>query len=106
MMTGPTSVAPELTSMAAMATARRPRSGATSGAKRLMPARRVRFVPNGFTVSSLYFIDIGAPLRIVDLDVFGRGFHQLGMSAGGEHLAFHQEDDLIVILDRGDFLCD
>src|SRR5215831_11387419 len=104
MTMGPTRVAPALISMAPTATARWPRSGATSGAKRLMPALSVRFVPNGLAVSSLYFIDVGAPLGIVDLHVFWRGFHQLGMGAGGEHLAFHQENDLVVVFYRSNLL--
>src|SRR5579871_850783 len=105
-MMGPTSVAPELTSMASTARASRPRSGTINGAKRLTPARSVRWEPNALVVSSLYFIDIRAPLRIVDLDVFRRRLHQLRMGAGGEHLAFHQDNDLVVVLDGGDFLRD
>src|SRR5580704_15158216 len=104
MMTGPTRVAQELTSMAAIATARRPRSGTIKGAKRLIPARRERFPPNTFVVSSLYFIDIGAPLRVVDLHVFRGSLHKIRVGSGGEHLAFHQKDDLVVVLDGRDLL--
>src|SRR6478672_12502279 len=104
MMTGPTRVAPELISMAATATASGPRSGTISGTKRLTATRRGRFVPNPLAVSSLYFIEIGAPLRVVDLHVFGRSLHELRVGSGGEHLAFHQKDDLVVVLDGGDLL--
>ena len=52
----------------------------------------------------MYFIEICAPLRFVDLDVFGRRLHQLRVRSRGQHLAFHQENDLVVILHRRDFL--
>src|SRR5437868_2509171 len=91
--------------MAASATAMWRRSGTISGTNLLIPALRERFVPNAFAVSSLYFIDIRASLRIVDLDVLRRGFHQLGVGPSGEHLSFHQENDLVVVLDGGDLLC-
>src|ERR1700683_3274668 len=104
MMTGPIRVAPELTSMAVSATARKPRSGTINGAKRLMPARRDRFEPKAWLVSSLYFIKIGTPLRVVDLHVFGRSFHELRVSSGGQQLAFHQKENLVVVLHRRDLL--
>src|SRR6516164_7744206 len=105
MMTGPIRVAPELTSMAATAMARRPRSGTMSGTKRSIAARKERFAPNALLVSSLYFIQIGALLRIVNLDVLRRGLYQLRVGPRREHLAFHQKDDLIVVLDGSDLLC-
>ena len=55
-------------------------------------------------VSRVYFIEICAPLRFVDLDVFGRGFHQVRVRSGGQHLAFHQQNDLVVMLHRRDLL--
>src|SRR5271170_7885690 len=104
MMMGPTSVAQELSSMAASAIAMLPRSGRINGAKRLIPARRVRFAPKALVVSSLYFIDIGAPLRIVNLYVFRRSLHELRVGSGGEQLAFHQKEDLVVVFHRADLL--
>src|SRR5260370_31557067 len=104
MMTGPPSVARELTSMAATATARGPRSGTINGTKRLIPARRERFAPTALVVSSLYFIDIGTSLRVVDLHIFRRSFEELRVGSGGEHLTFHQKDDLVVVLDGRDLL--
>src|SRR5581483_6321590 len=97
-------VALELTSIAATATARPLRSGIISGTKRLVAARSERFEPNALVVSSLYFIYVCAALRIVNLDVFRRSFHELRVGSGGEHLAFHQDNNLIVVFDGSDFL--
>ena len=78
MMTGATRAVPVLISMATRATACSPVSGFISGTNRLTPARSVLFVPNALEVSRVYFIEICAPLRFVDLDVFGRRLHQVG----------------------------
>src|SRR5438309_1124761 len=112
MMIGPTRDAAVLTSMAARATTISPVSGSISGRKRLTPAPTVLVFPTAFPtalpgaleVSRVYFIEIRAPLRFVDLDVFGRRFHQAPVRSHGQHLAFHQQDDLVVILHRRDFL--
>src|SRR5580693_10608990 len=109
MMTGPIREVAVLTSMAARATMMSPVSGFIRGTNRWTPAPNVPFFPAALPpvleVSRVYFIEIGAPLRFVDLDVFGRRFHQMGVSSRGEHLAFHQKNDLIVMLHRRDFLC-
>ena len=48
----------------------------------------------------------GAALRVIDLDVLGRGLEQLLVGARRQHLSFHQQDDLVVVLDRRDLLRD
>src|ERR1700733_12351363 len=93
--TGPIREVPVLTSMASRATTTSPASGFISGTNRLTPVRSVFFFPNALEVSRVYFIDICAPLRFVDLDIFGRGLHQVPVRSGREHLAFHQQDDLV-----------
>src|ERR1700733_420081 len=109
MMTGPTSDVPVLTSMAARATTTNPSSGFISGVNRLTPSPNVLFFPAALgppalELSRVYFIEICAPLRFVDLDVFGRCFHKAPVGSSGQHFAFHQQDDLVVMLDRSDFL--
>src|SRR5579864_7670433 len=104
MMIGPTSAAPVLTSMATRATPTSPVSGFISGRKRLTPAPTLLFFPNALEVSRVYFIEICTPLRFVDLDVFRRRLHKAPVRSRGQHLAFHQQDDLVVVLHRRDFL--
>src|ERR1700730_1656482 len=104
MMMGATRVAPEVISMATRATAIWPRSSATSGTKRLIPARSEVLLPKALVFSSLYFIVTGAPLRIINLHVFRRGFHQLAMGPRSQDLPFHQKNDPIVVLDGRDLL--
>src|SRR5579864_5879364 len=106
MMTGATRVAPELTSIAITATMICARSSATSGRNRLSPARSELLAPNGLVLSSLYFIVVRAPLRIVNLHVFRGGLQQFAVSPPGQDLSFHQKDDLIVVLDGRDLLRD
>ena len=77
MMTGPSSVAPELTSIATTATASAAAARRTiSGAKRLSAdAQRALRTELPGRFSSLYFVVAGASLRVIDLDVFGRRLH-------------------------------
>src|SRR5580704_3778012 len=93
MMTGPTRAAPVLISIATRATITNPVSGLIRGRNRLTPAPSVLFLPTALPgaleVSRVYFIEICAPLRFVDLDVFGRGLHQTPVRSGGQYLAFH-----------------
>src|SRR5580698_540305 len=104
MMMGPTSDAAVPIPMAKSAMTTRPFSGCISGTKRLMPALSVFFWPGALEVSRVYFIEISAPLRFVNLDVFRRRIHQGLVRAGGQHLAFHQQNNLVVILDGRDLL--
>src|SRR5271163_3203406 len=104
MMTGPTSEVPVLISMAARATTKSPVSGFIRGRKRWTPTPSVPFLLTALEFSSLYFIEIGAPLRFVNLDVFGRGSHQMPVRSRRKDLAFHQQDDLVVMLHLRDFL--
>src|ERR1700687_833523 len=98
MMTGPTRAVPVLTSMAPRATPTNPVSGFISGTNRLTPAPSVLFFPNALEVSRVYFIKICAPLRFVDLDIFRRCLHKGHVRSRGQHLALHQQYDLVVML--------
>src|SRR5579862_3255058 len=106
MIIGATRVAPELISMAITATMIWARSSEINGRKRVIPARSELLAPNGLAFSSLYFIVIRAPLRVVNLHVFRGRLHQFAVSSRSQDLSFHQEDDLIVVLDGRDLLRD
>src|ERR1700683_4438198 len=104
MMTGPTRDAQVLISMATSATTMSPVSGFIRGRNRSTPAPSVLFFPAALEVSSLYFIETGAPLRFENLDVFRRRVHKMLVRSPGQHLPFHQQDDLVVMLHGRDFL--
>src|ERR1700689_982546 len=95
--TGANKVASELRMIATIA----PMNGAFSAANRgrnfLLDSRSERFGPSVCVVSSLYFIVAPAPPGIGEVGIFWGGLHQLLVGANGEHLAFHQKDDLIII---------
>src|SRR5579863_10073792 len=101
MMTGPSRAAPVLISMATRATTTSPVSGFISGRNRWTPAPSVLvfpavlepavLAPNALEVSRVYFIEICAPLRFVDLDVLGRRLHKAPVRSRGQNLAFHQQ---------------
>src|SRR5215469_8079528 len=57
-------------------------------------------------VLSVYFVVSGASLRLIELDIFWRDLHQFSVRSGSQNFAFHQENDLIKMLDRGDLLRD
>src|ERR1700681_3793776 len=104
MTTGATSAATELTTIATRAVITFRFSLAMSGANLLIPARSVPLDWRTLLVSSVYFIMAGASLRVIELDVFRRRRHQVLVRSGGQHLALHQENDLIVVCNRGDLL--
>src|ERR1700722_16679042 len=109
MMTGPTKDVPVLIPMATRATTMNPVSGFIRGRNRWAAAPSVPVffpaaLPAALEVSSLYFIQICAPLRFVNLDVFGRCFHKMRVRSRRQYLTFHQQDDLVVILHGGNFL--
>src|ERR1700734_1511024 len=94
MMTGPIRDVPVLTSMATSATTTKAVSGFISGTNRFTATPNVPFFPgvlgpNALEVSRVYFIEIRAPLRFVDLHVFGRRLHKVRVRSRGQHLAFH-----------------
>src|ERR1051326_8251471 len=95
--TGATSEATELKVIAATATATWRFSSATSGMKRLIPLRSDAGCRGILPESSVYFVVAGAALRMEELDIFGGCLHQLLVRSGGEHLSFHQKNDLVVI---------
>src|SRR5580700_5058683 len=104
--TGAIRVASELSTMAAKAPTQAFFSVANNGTSFLPDSQNERFCPMRFCVSSLYFIVARASLGIEELDIFGRCLHQLLVCADGEHLAFHQQDNLIVVGHRCNLLRD
>src|SRR3569832_1815835 len=104
MITGVASAPSDETMMAVNAMASRRPSCCISGSRResaFQPESRFWLAVERL---SLYFIVFRALLRTVDLNVFRRSVHQLGIRAKRQHLALHQENDLVVVLDRGNLL--
>src|SRR6202171_3444580 len=97
MIMGATSAATELNTIATRAVITLRFSLAISGANLLIPARSTPLDCGSLLVSSVYFIVAGASLRVIELDVFRRRRHQLLVRSGGQDLALHQENDLIVV---------
>src|ERR671913_123800 len=101
MIHGASSDVPDATMVPTRAATTRPRCPAITGARRFnaTPTAALRSAP--CVVLSLYgFIMAGAPLRVVDLNVFGTAGHQLAVRAGGQDFRFHQQHDLVVVFHR------
>src|ERR1035438_8241390 len=104
-MIGATSVATELSTMATTAATKGFFSSANRGMNFPPDSRRDRFCRGPFAaVSSVYFIVARTSLGVVELDIFRRCLHQFLVGSHGQKLALHQEDDLVVVNDRGNLL--
>src|ERR1700689_1590859 len=102
MMTGATRVAAELSTMAESAAIKGLFSVANRGMNFLPDSRNDRFCRGALSsgdlpVSSVYFIVAFVLLGIVELDIFGRCFHQFLVFPHRQNLAFHQKNNLVVI---------
>src|SRR5258708_7536297 len=97
MMTGPSRpmVAETIVAMNATTTLRR--WSARTGASR-RSADSTDGLVRSCTALSLYgFVVAGASLGVIDLHVLGTRREQLLVRAGGQHFAFHEQDDLVVV---------
>src|SRR5688500_9774637 len=107
MMTGAVRPAADEITRATNAAAIRPRSWIMSGPRRL---RAVPRVAPGSWLCSLFsaygLVVMGASLGVIELDVLRTRVEQVLVRADGEHFAFHQQHDLVVVLDRRDLLRD
>src|SRR4051794_2039858 len=93
---GATSAAAEATMVATNAMVIRWRSPASSGSRRASAVRTVVLGSASFALLSVYgFVVTGASLRVINLHVFRTALEQLLVGACGQHLAFHQHDDLV-----------
>src|SRR5579862_3169674 len=105
MIIGPRSPDTDVTMTAASACTTSVCSPAMTGLSRRMAATMPRAGASCVRLLSRYgFIVAGAALGVMNLHVFRRRLKQMPMGAGGEDLAFHQENDLVVVLDRSDLL--
>src|SRR4051812_25232549 len=105
MITGAISAVVDATIVATNEITTRRRSAASSGARRRSAAHSVAPGASALTLLSVYgFVVTGASLRVINLHVFRTGLEQLRVGARREHLAFHQQHNLVVILDRRNLL--
>src|SRR5215216_2527340 len=104
-MSGPSSAATDDTTTAMKAIETLFRSGRISGSRRASDAATPGWrAKDGALLSAYEFVVAGAALGIINLCVLGRGLQQIGVPAGGQDFAFHEENDLLVILHRFDLL--
>src|SRR2546422_47215 len=105
-MTGPSSADPFVTSIAKNAESTRRFSSVSSGARRFSAVPIAGDCSGLSPLFSVYFVVTGTALRVINLDVLRRCFHQLLMRTCRKDLTLHQQDDLIIIFDRRNFLSD
>src|SRR5207245_1762372 len=106
MITGPSRPMIEDTIVAANAATTLRRWSASTGASRLS-AETTDALAGPCAALSLYgLVMAGASLGLIDLHVLRGGREQLLVRAGSQHFAFHEQDDLVVVLDGRDLLSD
>src|SRR5260221_4579272 len=106
MITGPSRPITDDTIVAAKAVTTLRRWWARTAARRLSPVRTDALSSPCAALSLYGFVVAGASLGLINLHVFRARLEQLRVSAGGQHLAFHQHDNLVVVFDRRDLLRD
>src|SRR5260221_12093961 len=103
MISGPVRPISDATMVAAKAVTMLPRWPASTGARRLSAVRTEALASPGAALSLYRLVMAGASLRLINLHVFGTRREQLLVRAGRQHLAFHEQHNLVVSFDRCDF---
>src|SRR5262245_48058671 len=104
MIAGPRRAVPFVVSIATKASATVLFSSRNNGARRLSAAVMDNFCASWSPLLSVYVVVTGAALRVINLYVLRRCRHQLLVRSGSQNLAFHQENNLVVVFHRSDLL--
>src|SRR3989441_1460505 len=105
MIIGARSAAAELIKIAINAVLTLRRSPAVRGQSRLSAVTKPAFDSWWAVLLSVYWLEVaGAALRLINLHVFRRRFHQLFVGTRRQYFSLHQENNLIVVFNRRHFL--